>query len=303
VFHKNKVELSYNKSMSDGPHTEKNFFEFTDFRELLRHLYLQNKKTSDKFSYRFFARLAGFNSPAFLKRVIDGESKLSEDSIKKIAKGFKMSQDETHFFRHLVLLNQSSNMDEKKRFASEIFKSRNYRKFHPLSHAQYNYYSLWYFVPVRELVGLPQFREDYDWVAKAIIPNITAEQAKKAVEELIAIGLLKRDDSGGLMQSERVVITPDEVVSSAVGLWHREMMKKATESIDTVPREFRDISAVTFRASKESLKKAKLLVQKFRKELVEELMADPSDSIYELNIQLFPLTNFTGEDEGGESKK
>ena len=274
--------------------TKKRVFEFTDFRELLNHLYLYNKAKNPKFSYRTFAKVAGFGSASFLKRVIDGESALSEESIEKIAQGFKLTQDETHFFKNLVLLNQSTSIDDKKRFAQEIFKSRTYREFHPLSEAQYHYYALWYFIPVRELVGLPSFREDYNWIAQTILPHITAYQAQQAIEDLLKLGLLTREEgSGRLVQTQRVVSTPNEVVSSAVGLWHREMMKKAAESIETIPRELRDISAVTLRLSKKNVQKAKELVQKFRRQLVEELIAESSDSIYELNIQLFPLSTFT----------
>ena len=81
-------------------------------------------------------------------------------------------------------LNQAGTVEEKQKYASELLKSRVYRKIHPLSESQYNYFGQWYFVLIRELVGLPGFKEDYDWISKQIIYPITPAEAKRAMDEL-----------------------------------------------------------------------------------------------------------------------
>jgi uncharacterized protein (TIGR02147 family) len=211
----------------------------------------------------------------------------------------KLQREESHYFKNLVLLNQAKTSEAKAQFSEEILRVRAYRRTQPLKASQLRYYMHWYYVVVREMVNLPGFVEDPEWIAAHAQPRISARQATEAIEELLKLGLLKRDDGGKLEQAAIIVGTTDEVTSAQVANFHREFMKKASESIDLVPRDQRDISSVTFRLSMENMKKLKEKIQNFRRELVEEASCNPQpDAIYQLNLQLFPVTqNETGEGE------
>jgi uncharacterized protein (TIGR02147 family) len=271
---------------------QKSIFEFDDYRELIKALFERNKLADKKFSYRYFAKRAGFVSHSFLQFVVDGKSDLSAESIEKFAKGFKMNREEAHFFKHLVLHNQAKTADEKQLHAREILRSRSYRRLHPLSNAQYNFYGHWYFVPIREIVNFPNFREDPEWIAKTIVPNITPEQARGALRDLLELGLLVRNGAGKLVQSNPLVSTADEVVSSAIAQWHKDMMKRAAESIDRFNRDERDISGVTIGVTKAKIGIIKERIQKFRKELVDVISGETAcDAVYQLNLHFFSLAD------------
>src|SRR5690242_16713689 len=111
---------------------------------------------------------------------MDGESKLSPKSIDKFIKGFKLKREEAHFFKHLVLLNQATVPSVKQIHAQEILRSEHFREIHPLLETQYGLFSRWYFIPVRELVNFPDFKENPEWIARTIVPAITVEQARDA---------------------------------------------------------------------------------------------------------------------------
>ena len=276
--------------------SKKVIFEYDNFREFLKDYYLKAKERNKNFSYRYFSRIAGFKSPNFLKMVMDGQRNLAPNSIDKFASALKLNKEETSFFRSLVLLNQASTADERQRYAEEIIHSRAYRRTQPLKESQYRFFAHWYYVLIRELVGLPFFKEDYDWIGKQVRPHLSAAEAKRAVEELLKLSVLERDASGRLKQMNSNVGTPDEVTSSSIAHCHRQLMKLASASIDDVAREKRDISAITFIASGPTVKKIKEKIQKFRKELLELASVDNNpDNVYQLNFQFFPLTE---SDEG-----
>ena len=99
---------------------------------------------------------------------------------------------------------------------------------------------------IRELVLLPDFKEDPEWIAKKLSPPITPRRAKAALEVLQDLGFLKRDEkSGRLIQSERNITTDREVVSLAIANFHRQMMQQASESIERTRAAKRDISSLT----------------------------------------------------------
>lgn len=266
-------------------------FEYTNYRKFLRDLYEHEKRSQKKFSFRYFSKQAGFSSPNFLKLVIEGKRNLSIDSIARFVKAFKLSREETPFFRALVLFNQAATAEERGLWAEEILKSKLYRKLHPLHATQYEYYSKWYNVAVRELMGVKGFREDPDWISHALSPQISVLQAREAIEALLDLGLAIRGPDGILRRTDAVVTTGDEVASSSVTQFHREMLIKATEAIDRVPAGERDISALTVSVSPERAKEIKSLIQKTRKEIlaIADQDKDP-ERVMQICIQLFPLS-------------
>jgi uncharacterized protein (TIGR02147 family) len=272
-----------------GP--KKTVYEYTDYREFLKDAFKYLKEENKSFSYRFFSRVAGFKSPSVLKQVMDGQMKLAPSSIEKFAKAFKLNKEESAFFRHLVLFNQARTIDERQTQLKAMLSSRSYKKLHPLSQLQFNYYQHWYHVSIRELVGLDGFQEDPNWIATHISPQITPQEAKKGLENLVELGLIRRNPDGKLEQADANVTTGDEVVSKALANYHREMIKKGAESIEHFPGTIRDISAVTIAVNAESIKTIKEKVQKFRKEILEYASQNANPNvIYQVNFQIFPVT-------------
>lgn len=272
-----------------------NIYEYDNYRSYLKDLYQSLKEQKSQFSFRYFSRMAGFRSPNFLKLVMEGKRNLTAPSIDKFAYALKLNKEETNFFRNLVLLNQASTVEEKKFYVEQLIRTRLYRKVYPLKQAQYDYYTNWYYIPIRELVGVEGFKEDPNWIAHQLTPPITATDAEKALKKLEQLGLIKRDEEGKLIQAEKLVSTGDEVASASVSQWHKEMIQKGAEAIDRFPALERDISSVTLGLSERSAGQVKELIQRFRKELLTISKQDQkTKGVYQVNFQLFPLTKKSG---------
>jgi uncharacterized protein (TIGR02147 family) len=269
----------------------KSIFEYKDYREFLKDSYVFRKSKDNKFSYRYFSRLTGFKSPSALRDVIKGRTGLKESGIRRFAKALGLVADEVDFFRNLVHFNQAKTSDEKQAYAAQILKSKSYQKIHPLNEAQFQCCAYWYIIPIREIVGTRGFDEDPEWIAKKLKPAISIEDAKRALDVLLRLGMIKRNENGILVQSESVIATADEVSSSSIIKFHKEMLRKSSHAIDRYPRDLRDISALTLRLPLNEVSKIKEMIQKFRKDLVEALNTfDGPSRIYQLNLQLFPIT-------------
>lgn len=278
----------------------KSIYEYKNYRQYVADFYAFSKSLNKGFSHRVFARMAGFKSSNFIKFVIDNKSNISEKSAEKLALAMKLKKNEVLFFKSLVRFNQAKTAEERHQFAQELLRSQINQKVFPLREALFNYTSKWYLSLLRGLVGLPNFKEDLKWLAKNIHPPLSQSEIRTGFEDLIKIGLLVRDANGQLKQTAADIASDDEVAVSAVAQFHREMMQRASESIDRIPREKRDISGVTMGMSLETALKVKALVQSFRKEIVELVSQDEkANAIYQLNIQFFPLIE-TDENKGGD---
>jgi uncharacterized protein (TIGR02147 family) len=270
---------------------QKSLFEYSDFRSFLRDYYEAARLKDKKFSFRYFSRIAGFSSSGAILKIMNGKTNLSPAGADKISKALKLNKEETSFFKSLVGFGQSKTPTEKQYFAEQLLKAKTYRKIKPLSEMQFRFYSQWYYSVVREMVELPGFKEDPEWIAGRLYFAITPREAKHTLEDLLALGMVVRNPGGKLAMADAHISAGDEVYFSQAVNCHRQFLQRASESIDLVAREKRDISAMTICISPEGAAKLKEMIQKFRKDIVEFISGDAqTDQIYQLNMQLFPLT-------------
>jgi uncharacterized protein (TIGR02147 family) len=273
-----------------------NVFEYLDYRAFLRDAYRDLKRRQRGFSYRWFSRRAGFASPNFLKLVAEGKRNLTPDTIQRFSDALGLAGKEAEFFRDLVGFNQAGTAVEKNRYFERIGTYRKHLAVRRLERHEFEYFSRWYYVAVRELVACHGFRDDPEWIARSLVPPITPAQAAHAIELLLKLGFVERGPDGRLRQKEPLLSTGPEVRSLAAGNFHRQMMERAAASIERVPRERRDISGLTVALTPELLSLFKQKVTQLRAELLEVSAAAREPTIVaQLNFQLFPLAN-TEED-------
>ncbi len=269
-----------------------NIFQYLDFRHFLKDYYREKKaRKGSAFSYRSFSRDAGFNSPNFLQLVMEGKRNLSTDGIARFAKALQLNKEETRFFTHLVKFNQAKTDAERNRWYKQLAQSRKYREIKEIERAQFEYYSRWYYAALRELVLLPDFTEDPEWIGDNLNPKITPKEAIEAINLLLRLGFLTRNEQGDLIQTERNLTTAREVASLAVANYHRQMLQRAADSIERTHYAHRDVSSLTVAISEEKFTEAKRRIQEFRRELNVLLSDDKqTDAVYQINFQMFNLT-------------
>jgi uncharacterized protein (TIGR02147 family) len=71
--------------------------EYNDYRRYMRDYYEERKRTS-YFSWREFAKLAGFSSSGYLKLVCDGKTRLRQDGALKVARAMELPDTVRNIF-------------------------------------------------------------------------------------------------------------------------------------------------------------------------------------------------------------
>lgn len=268
-------------------------FQYMDYREFLKERYQTEKKKNPSFSYRFFARMAGYKSPSVLKMVMDGQRGLSVSAIHNFCKAFKLSVRESVYFEALVHYNQATNDKELSTYYDRLVALRPKNKFKGIEKDQYEFFTERHFVFIREMVALPDFQEDPAWIAKHVFPRITTAQAVHAIEVLLRLKFLKRSKSGKLMQSDATLTTPIEVESADLYHLHRSLLELAKEGIRITPPEMRDITSLTIPLPLSAVAKVKQKLLDFKEELADWVNKQGTDyhEVFQINMQLFPVTD------------
>ena len=272
----------------------KKVFEFLDYREFLKDYYNTRKEANPAFSLRVFSDKIGFKAKDFISRVMNGEKKLSSQSIPKVANGLRLGKHETEFFAALVKFNQAETTEERnaafEEMQSVLKVVRFAEKQHLLGHAQYMVYSHWRHLTIRSLIGMYGFDGDYEALAKQVHPHITADEAKKSVKLLEDCQLIKKGKDGKYVLTDNAITTGDRTSRLALRGFHQHCLKLAADSIDRDPPGSRHISGLTLGISQEGYERIVERINAFRKEIALIAEEDESaDKVFQLQFALFPV--------------
>lgn len=282
---------------------EPNVFEYTNYRKFLKDSYNHLKKTKEKFSYRWFAARAGFSSSSFLYLIIEGDRNLSKDYVPKFSEVLGLTKKERQYFDALVSFNQAKSPEAKKYYLELMYNLRKYKAGTPLADGQYEYLSRWYHPVIRELISMPDFREDPEWIKERLLGKVTPRQVEDAIETLLQIGLLKRNASGHLEPATANIVTEDEVMNTAALAFHQQMIAFANEIMSTLDAGKREVSGITMALSQKQFMEIKIRIKEFENEIASYLVNNPDtpDKVYQLHYMLFPLTTSESREVTGGS--
>ena len=267
-------------------------FDFTNYRNYLKAYFEERKLSKRKFSYRLFANQCGFKSASFLKMVIDGQKKLTTASIASITSGLGLKKKEAAYFETLVLFEQATQQKEKEHYLERLISLRPQTQELALTADQYRYLTDYRLVALRELAATQDFSSDPHWLAGRFSPALKVSEVTAMLDLLLRLGLLVKKKGGGLAHADASLKTPVEVSALETYYYHLEMLTLAKKALLSVPPLERDMSAITVPMSLKHLKAIKEKVAAFRTELIDYINQDgpPYDDVYQLNIQLFPIT-------------
>jgi uncharacterized protein (TIGR02147 family) len=282
----------------------KSIFEFIDYRKFLGYYYEEQKKKTRFFSYRYFARKAGINSPSFLKHVIDGKRRLTRPVIDKFCSALSLNAKESLYFRNLVFFNQAKTSEEKREHYAVLRSMAGGVKESVLNADQYDYFANWYTSVIRELVCLHDFKDDYTEIAAALRPQILPSEAKKALGLLLRLGLVKRKPDGSYNQTDPALLADSSITSLAVRSFTQSMVDHTKNALYAFNKNERHISGMTIGISPETYAVLAAEIEAFKDRVKIIVTQDREGSrIYQLNCSLFPLSTDLRTQENGNDGK
>ncbi len=273
-----------------------NIFSYTDYREYLNDYFVAQKKKNTHFSHRYLCQKLGLKSSNFMHLVMKGKRNISSEICFKLSTLFKLSQQEAAYFTNMVYFSQTKNYREKDQYWEKMVELRQKTKFGKIAKYQYEYYSNWYTIVIRELVTFMRKPVDFKQLARLVQPSITAVQARQSLKLLLKLGLIEETETG-YMKTDPVVKTEDRVNSLAVYNYHVNMSRIATEKLENCFREERNFSSCTVNISETGYRRIVEKINEFRDEVMSICEQDTeADRVYHMNIQMFPVTSQVKKD-------
>jgi uncharacterized protein (TIGR02147 family) len=266
-------------------------YEYRDFRKYIADYYAEQKKING-FSWRDFAKAAKFGSPVFLKLVCEAKSGLSKKATDQVATAMGLEGFEKEYFILLVTYNQAKNATTKNEAFSELQEIILGNRIGILEKSLYQYYSNWLNSAIRELASSVASASPKE-LAELLQTEVQANAISESLKFLTKSKLLRKSTiKGQYTQGHKSISTgPLPTSVMAVRNLHRQMGMLALDSLDNVPVTERNFSTVTLGLTEEAYQKVVSEFANFRKKIVDIAAASPlTDRVYEMNLQLFPLS-------------
>lgn len=270
-------------------------YDYFDYRKYLKDFYDKGKLEHSYFSYRYMGQKVHMD-PGYLVKVLQGKWHIAEKSIPDFAKLCKLDEKEYRYFETLVQFSKAKTEGDAKRYFEILLDFRDI-KLDPLTSLQYEFYQKWYHSAVRAILGYYTFDGDYTLLGQQLSPQITEKQTRESMALLERLELIEADETGNYHVTKANITSGNEWSAIAISEFQREMMKIASSSIDRIDKAKRDISTLTMAIPESLVDAIKERTKEYRNAIIKLVNeCDEVDSIYQLNIQFFPLTSSENEE-------
>lgn len=254
---------------------ETNTIETSHSQLWLENLLAEKIKKNPQFSLRAFARMVDV-SPAVLSRILSGKRKMTFNLATRIADALHLGPIEREklysFFTDPDGAEDSQEDRHEKELSIDVF----------------NAMKEWYHYGITQLLYIDSFNEDPKWIAKML--SISELEAKMAIDRLLRLGVLDRNEEGRLYRTATHLSTSTDIASAGIRHFQKQILEKSIESLERDDILERDITSITIAINEDRIPEAKKEIMRFRKKMAEFLAEGEKTRVYNLGVHLIPLS-------------
>ena len=239
------------------------------FRLWLQSQFSLRCQKNPRYSLRAFARTLSLEA-ATVSQLLSGKRAPSRKALVKICDSLSATPRD---LKHLGALVSDDVADD---------------EFYQLSVDTFAVLSDWYYFAILELTFTSQFRSDSKWIAREL--GMSVQEVKNAIERLKRLGLLA--EKNGCLRKTRESLTNHTGLhtSAARKTLQKQVIGKALEAVDEISQEEKDITSITMAVDPKNLDLARKMIMNFRRELCSNLEQGQQSRVYNLAIQLYPVS-------------
>lgn len=274
---------------------------YTDHRLYLKdHYEFKRRQTEGSirpYSYATFSAAADIKSPNYLKLIIEGQRNLSPEMAKKFAKALQLNKEDTEEFLALVKYSQASEPLERNRYLKVLadLRVKQQLKAGEIQAEAWEKVPSWVTWVLYALADQRDVRFDGEHLFELLRGKARPEDIRKSLEKLLASGELVRDEDSGEVRKGRLLMAGSENVPVAlVRKLQTELIYLGLESLFQDPPQDREFGSMTLALTHKEFEQLKFELRQWRKRIFKDFSVQreqaKGDRVYQLNIQLFPVT-------------
>ncbi len=282
-----------------------NVFHYHDYVQYLNDWLKFQKNKQKNFSLRKLAATQGI-SIGYLPTILAGKRPLSSDSLKKLLPALQFSKSEQQFFECIHSLGTTSSQTERIECLHQMKKYSAYREHYPNESEVYRYLTKWFYYTIRELAADPEFKLDAAWVQSRLRQHVPLAEIKETLNFLVENKYIVVSPTGAVAPPEKHLSCEGGIYKVALTEYHRQLLNLAEKSIENATSDERHLIGHTFAISEKQFEKIRELIKDVVtkiQDITDSPDANPKDTVYHIEMALFPLTHSTHSKNSIPNKK
>ena len=273
---------------------------YVDFRDYLKDYFEYRKKQTEgqlrPYSYSDFSAAADIKSPHYLKMIISGDRNLSADMCKKFGRALKLDKQEQLEFDTLVFYGQEKEPLQRNQFLKQLseIRAQNALKDGQFDQETWDKVPGWLSWVLYAMIDQENATFTPADLKRALRPQVSEKQIAEALEKLLSSGDIEIV-GGYARKKNKMISNADKIPPALIRKLQSELIYLGLESLYKDDPSDREISGFTMAMTDEEYQWVRKELRTIRKELQTKLMMarekKQGTKVYQVNIQLFPLTN------------
>lgn len=274
--------------------------DYMDYRLFLADFYRfkkdQTKSSLRPYNYAIFSAAADIKSPNYLKMIIEGKRNLSMDMVGKFARACGFNKAQSDEFKLLAMYNQSEDPADRN---YALKKLSEYRVEQKLKHGEWDQKVFekvpnWIGWIIFALVDQSDVSFEIPHLKYLLRGKASETEINHALQSLITSGELVRDEDGKI-QKGKPTEAPEEIPAALIRKLQMQLMYLGLESLYQDQAGEREFGSLTMSLTEKEFEEIKFKLRQMRKALHKEnsiaRTSEKGDRVYQLNLQLFPVSN------------
>lgn len=299
-------EFNKGKEISTASAVMPQVSDYLDYRQFLADFYEYKRQATKNsrraYNYAMFSAAANIKSPNYLKMIIEGKRNLSDDMIGKFGKAMGLMKEQTDEFRLLVQFSQTTDPAERNMFLKKLSEHRVAGKLKSgeIDRKTWEKVPNWVAWIIYAMVDQEGVSFDSASLKTLLRGKASEDEIENALNTLLASGDLRRDEgTGAIVKGRSLTESPEEIPVALVRKLQSQLMYLGLESLYQDQATEREFGTLTMSLTKQEFEEIKFKLRQMRKSLNKDNSIARSKSkgerVYQLNIQLFPVSNVASE--------
>ncbi len=263
------------------------------YRQAIQTVFDHRMRLNPQYSLRAFARDLGL-SPGFLSQVLKEQRGLTAKKATEVFNRLGLAANEKKLYLLEVQKGQHRSVAKKAIVQKKIDSAIQQNNAHTLAQEEFQKITHWYALALLQLLRVKDSpRKNKSkwciWAAKKL--NIQVSLVRSTLETMIEMKLI-REEKGMLNAVHDTVWTTHQAPSTAIRIFHKQMISKAQTAIEMQSIEERFLQSLQFPVLKSDLPQIQKEIVKFRNQMLRKYgrtATGDADTVYGLNMQLFKL--------------
>lgn len=260
------------------------------YKKFLNTYLTEKKKSRPSFSIGSWARILGLKSTASLSKVLKGERLPGKTLTKKLVHYLKLNEEQSYIFHESIRIEKLKiTSDEKENLFSrlKINITKNEQKI--IDEKDYrillkNHLS----ISIRELLTKFTLKEEQIY---EVFSSHKASKINKSLTDLLKAKLIKKNILGEYVANDEYLETANDIPNDLIKLFHIKNLELAKNNIRKTDILSRDFQSLIFLINTKKVYSLKKKIRTFIEEVSSESLEKSPNQMYQLQIQLFPVTN------------